>query len=108
LSALKIKTKPVIKQVVTGLAEDLKQLIFDIIYDPQFSSLKENLNFSEEWSRSLITLKKEQARTAIKNLQQRLQELDRKAEKTETEETEFNDLLRQIAYYQQILRSTTA
>lgn len=108
LSALKITSKPVIKKVVTGLAEDLKQLIFDIIYDPQFSSLKENLNFAEEWSRSLVTLKKEQARTAIKNLQERLQELDRKAEKTETEETEFNDLLRQIAYYQQILRSTTA
>jgi DNA primase len=104
---LTIKTtgKADLKKVSFGLAEDLKQLIFDIIYDPQFASLKENLDFEVEWPKTLTLLKQSQARTAIKVLQNKIQELDRKSEKTEQEETEFNEILRKIAHYQQVLRA---
>jgi len=103
---LTIKTigKVDLKKIAGGLAEDLKQLLFDIIYDPQFASLKENLDFELEWTKTLVLLKQAQARTSIKVLQDKIQELDRKAEKTEQEEAEFNEILRKIAHYQQVLR----
>lgn len=104
-SKLELKLKVDLKKISNGLAEDLKQLVFDIVYDPEFTSLNEQINFEDEWLKIFPLLKKEGARTAIKLLQARIKELDRKSEKTPQEEDEFNKLLRKIAHHQQLLRS---
>ncbi len=104
-SSAEFKNKLDLKKATQGLAEDLKQLVFDVVYDPKFISLKEQIDFEVEWLNTWLILRNESARASIKLLQAEIKELDRKAEKTEQEELEFNNLLKKIAHYQQILRS---
>lgn len=105
---LDVKGKPNLKQISQGLAEDLKQLLFDIVYSPDFAPLKEKPTEEKEWKKTLATLKKESARAAIKSLQNQIKEIDQKSSNTEEEDKKLNELLRKVAHFQKILRSNKA
>ncbi|NCN45511.1 MAG: DNA primase [Candidatus Pacebacteria bacterium CG10_big_fil_rev_8_21_14_0_10_36_11] len=96
--------KPDIKKLTHGLADDLKQLVFDIIYAPEFSALKDNIEPKVEWDRSFQLLQQGSARSHIHALQQQISELDSKEPKTSTEEEKLSELLRKVAQLQKVLR----
>ncbi|MBT4123814.1 MAG: DNA primase [Candidatus Pacebacteria bacterium] len=104
----KTKGKVDLKKITYGLAEDLKELVFDIVYAPEFVNLKDQIDSEKEWKNTFSSLKKESARSSIKILQEQIQELDKKSPKTEKEEAKLADLLRKVAQFQRSLRVVRA
>lgn len=107
-SKSKTKGKVDLKKITYGLAEDLKQLVFDIVYDLEFVNLKDQIDSEEEWKKTLSSLKKESARSSIKTLQKQIKDLDQKSPKTEKEEAQLTELLRKVAQFQRSLRVVRA
>jgi DNA primase len=104
-SKLKISGKANLKKISHGLAEDLKQLVFDIVYAPDMINLKDQIKIDEEWELIFLKLKQESARNSINLIQKQIKDLDSKSEKTEEEEKSLNNLIREVAHFQKILRS---
>lgn len=93
-----------LRALSAGLGEDLKQLMFDIVYSPEFASLKKTIQEEKEWSRTLRDLQQENRRGEIQLLQEKIAGLERKTNRTTEEETALNEALRQVVVLQQQTR----
>lgn len=103
-----ISAKKDLGAMTQGLAEDLKQLVFDIVYTPEYLAMKGNIDVEKEWVKAFEFLKKESARSGIQALQKDIQLLDEKQPKTPAEEEKLEALLRKVTIFQKILRKETA
>jgi len=89
--------------LTAGLGEDLKQILFDAVYAPQFQNMQMTFQPEKEWSQTLSALKKEIAREKIEVLQAAIASLEQKAKRTEKEETALSGLLRKVVELQRQL-----
>lgn len=99
-----ITGKPEVKTLSAGLAEDLKDLLFEVTQAPDLVALKANIDLDKEWQQTLTALKKEAAHQSLKELQTKIIKLEEKNELTETEEQELTGLLRAVADLQRQLK----
>lgn len=91
-----VSGKPDLKVLSAGLDEDLKQLLFDVLYAPEFLPLKGTIDPDKEWKQTLKSLKQEIIRQEIENLQTQIARLEEKDTLTEKEEETLAQLLRQV------------
>lgn len=96
--------KPDLKRLTAGLGEDLKQVLFDIMYAPEFMDLKASIDPAVEWPKTLRALEKELAREQVQELQQKLAVLEQKSTRTPAEEKQQAVYLRQVVELQRQLR----
>ena len=104
-SQKKITGKPDIRSLAAGLAEDLKDLLFEVMYDQDLLELKDTIKPEKEWQQTLTSLKKESIREKISQLQQEIAQLEKKAELTDEEDKQLAQLLRQVVELQHRLKS---
>ncbi|MFH2118463.1 MAG: DNA primase [Candidatus Paceibacterota bacterium] len=93
-------TPPDLKSLAAGLAEDLKQTLFDAIYTPEFLELKETIKPEKEWQQTLAAFKREVSQEQIKNLQEQISELEGQEKLSSTEEEQLATYLRQVVKLQ--------
>ncbi|KKU18487.1 MAG: primase protein [Candidatus Pacebacteria bacterium GW2011_GWB1_47_8] len=102
-AAKKPQDKADLRILTAGLGEDLKQILFDAVYAPQFQNMQKTFQPEKEWSQTLSALKKEIAREKIEVLQAAIASLEQKAKRTEKEETALSGLLRKVVELQRQL-----
>ena len=91
--AKKPSGKADLRVLTAGLGEDLKQILFDVIYAPEFLAMQKGIQAEKEWLQTLTTLKKEIAREEIELLQAEMAKLEQKAKRTEKEENTLSAIL---------------
>lgn len=94
------KNKVDLKIVTAGLAEDLKALLFDILYDPNYNTVKDLPKLDEEWQKTWQVYVREQQKKKITKLTKEMEKLDSKLKKTATEEKRMAELLREVVQLQ--------
>jgi len=91
---------PDLKSLVAGLAEDLKQTLFDAIYTPEFLQLKETIKPEKEWQQTLTAFKREVIQEQIKDLQEQISTLEGQEKLSLAEEERLAKYLRQVVKLQ--------
>jgi hypothetical protein len=99
----KTNDQPELKSLIAGLAEDLKQSLFDAIYTPELLALKETIDPVKEWRQTLAAFKREAAKVQVQTLQDEISKLEDQ-ELSETQEKQLVDRLRQVVKLQNYLR----
>ena len=93
-------SSPDLKSLVAGLAEDLKQTLFDAIYTPEFLQLKETIKPEKEWQQTLTAFKREVIQEQIKDLQEQISTLEGQEKLSLAEEERLAKYLRQVVKLQ--------
>ena len=88
--------KVTLKSFASHLPEDLKQVIFDLVADSEYSHLQVDVLSDSEWKSALKKLQKVSIAERINQITHQLALLDDKPEKTAAEEEKQNKLLKEI------------
>jgi DNA primase len=95
--------QPDLRTIAAGLGEDLKQMLFDIVYAPEFLALQKTIVPEKEWQQTLLALKQASIKEETQVLQEQIALLEKKNERTEAEEKELAEFLRQVVQLQRRL-----
>ncbi|HOA12085.1 DNA primase [Candidatus Woesebacteria bacterium] len=87
------------------LAEDLKAILMEILLNPEFEKNIKNTTPKKEWQRVLEQVKKNIVHSEIEAINQEINELDKKNQRTKDEEQRLDQLLEQIVQMQRQLKS---
>ncbi|HUM57103.1 MAG TPA: DNA primase [Candidatus Woesebacteria bacterium] len=87
------------------LAEDLKAILMEILLNPEFEKNIKNTTPKREWQRVLEQVKKNIVHSEIEAINQEINELDKKNQRTKDEEQRLDQLLEQIVQMQRQLKS---
>lgn len=87
------------------LAEDLKAKLMELLLNPEFEKNIKNTTPKKEWQRVLEQVKKNIVHSEIEAINQEINELDKKNQRTEDEEERLDQLLEQIVKKQRQLKS---
>lgn len=87
------------------LAEDLKASLMDILLNPEFAKNIKNTTPKKEWKRVLEQVKKNIVHSEIEAINQEINELDKKNQRTADEEQRLDQLLEQIVKMQGQLKN---
>ncbi len=86
----------VLKNIVAGLAEDVRDLIAEISLNPKYEEYIKDLNIQTEWESVFERLQKAQVTTMVNKISAELNLLDQKIMVTPEEEQRRDELLRMI------------
>jgi len=87
------------------LAEDLKAILMEILLNPEFEKNIKNTTPKKEWQRVLEQVKKNIVHSEIEAINQEINELGKKNQRTKDEEQRLDQLLEQIVQMQRQLKS---
>lgn len=78
------------------LPEDLKAALMEWSQHPEFSKNVENINFKKQWRTALTGYRHIKIKKEIAQINQKIEKLDSKPDKTEEEESQLSDYLDQV------------
>ncbi len=84
-------------QAARNLPEDMQEVVFEALADPELLKLVEKVEFEKEWRKVKADLKAELLRKKRAQIAAELDRLDRKAQKTQTDLKKEQELLLQLA-----------
>jgi len=93
-----------LEQLAKKLPEDLKASLFEWYHQPEFIKLIEEVNVAKEWQQAWKKFQTEKTRKKIKQINQEIENLETKTERSAEEEQELEDKLAQIVKLQSKLR----
>jgi DNA primase len=94
---IKIGENASLQSLRQNLPEDLQQKVFSWYADQQFVENADQLDLPTEWQRTLKDLKTEASKSRRQGIATRLSELDRNPNKSDTELSEQDSLLKELA-----------
>lgn len=87
------------------LAEDLKEKLMELLLNPEFEKNIKNVELEKEWQKALYQVKKNIVHAEIEEINQEIKELDKKNQRTDTEELRLDKLLGRIVKKQAQLKN---
>ena len=84
--------------VAKTLPEDLKEVVLELMTNPQYYASLDTIDFKNEWQNAFKDLQGEQSKTKGKRIENELEELDRVANKTPEQEARQAELLQKLVF----------
>ena len=78
------------------MPQDLQALLMDWSQQPEFMQAVEEINLEKEWQQALKKYQQLTIQNQIAKINQQIEVLEPKVKKTEAEQTQLDELLRQI------------
>lgn len=97
---LKQKIKFDLQHMTRGLAEDLKQLVMDLLIDPEFEQALQGTDGEKEWRIALQRVQKGLLLAEITTINQEIAQLDSVQVRNQEQEERLNELLTSIVQKQ--------
>jgi hypothetical protein len=89
-----------LERLARDLPEDLKAALMEWSQHPQFLKTIEQINIKKVWDKTFKNYQQLKIRKKIKLINQKIEKLEHKDNKTQTEENELNNLLAEIVKLQ--------